>query len=152
MNKISSMLDSVANRLEAKGLVKEAYEVDMVSNMLESRIKYAQEETTILNYTPHPVTVQTSEGKKTYPPTGEVPRVNFEESSAGEIDGVPLKVRKPGKATGLPPKKPGTYYIVSSLILSAVPDREDLIAPDTGKSALRDESGRIQAVKGFVKN
>jgi len=34
LNKISSMLDVVADRLEAKGLIKEAYEVDKVADAI----------------------------------------------------------------------------------------------------------------------
>ena len=34
--KLSTMLDDIADRLEAKGLLKEAYAVDVVSNMIES--------------------------------------------------------------------------------------------------------------------
>jgi hypothetical protein len=36
MNKISSMLDAVADSLEAKGLVKEAYEIDKVADAVEA--------------------------------------------------------------------------------------------------------------------
>jgi len=35
LNKISSMLDDLANKLEAKGLIKEAYEIDKVADELE---------------------------------------------------------------------------------------------------------------------
>jgi len=35
-NKISSMLDSIADRLEAKGLLKEAYELDKVADAVEA--------------------------------------------------------------------------------------------------------------------
>jgi len=35
--KISSMLDAVADRLEAKGLVKEAFEIDKVADEVEVR-------------------------------------------------------------------------------------------------------------------
>ena len=35
MNKIASLLDSVAESLESKGLLKEAYKVDMVSNTID---------------------------------------------------------------------------------------------------------------------
>jgi hypothetical protein len=34
MNKISSLLDSIADRLEAKGYIKEAYEIDKVADVL----------------------------------------------------------------------------------------------------------------------
>jgi len=35
MNKISSMLDAVADSLEARGLIKEAYEIDKVADAIE---------------------------------------------------------------------------------------------------------------------
>lgn len=38
MNKMSSTLDAIANRLEAKGLTKEALSLDIITNTLE---KYA---------------------------------------------------------------------------------------------------------------
>ena len=40
LNKISSMLDDLANKLEAKGLIKEAYEIDKVANLLEKSASY----------------------------------------------------------------------------------------------------------------
>jgi len=35
MNKISTLLDTIANRLEAKGLIKEAFSLDTIANTLE---------------------------------------------------------------------------------------------------------------------
>lgn len=37
-SKLSSMLDSVADRLEAKGLVKEATDIDAISNTIEAAV------------------------------------------------------------------------------------------------------------------
>ena len=36
MDKISSMLDAVADSLEARGLIKEAYEIDKVADAIEA--------------------------------------------------------------------------------------------------------------------
>ena len=38
MNKIAAMLDAVADSLENKGLVKEAYEVDKIADAVESNV------------------------------------------------------------------------------------------------------------------
>jgi len=38
LSKISSMLDDIANSLEAKGLLKEAFEIDRISNTLENPV------------------------------------------------------------------------------------------------------------------
>jgi len=45
MNKISSMLDTVANSLESKGLIKEAYEIDKMADKVEKLVDsaYARE-------------------------------------------------------------------------------------------------------------
>ena len=40
LNKISSMLDAVANSLETKGLIKEAYEIDKVADTIDASIPY----------------------------------------------------------------------------------------------------------------
>jgi hypothetical protein len=37
--KISSKLDSIANHLEAKGLIKEAYEIDKAADMIDSSVR-----------------------------------------------------------------------------------------------------------------
>jgi hypothetical protein len=37
MNKLSSMLDTVADSLEARGLIKEAYELDKVANEFDEQ-------------------------------------------------------------------------------------------------------------------
>ena len=42
MNKISSMLDKVAGSLESKGLLKEAEELDVISNTIESSLTTPQ--------------------------------------------------------------------------------------------------------------
>jgi hypothetical protein len=39
-SKLSSLLDDIANRLEAKGLVKQAYQVDVVANTVEASQKF----------------------------------------------------------------------------------------------------------------
>ena len=103
-----------------------------------------------VNLTPHPIKVQGADGTRTIEPSGTVARVKPDEDLIGDIDGIPLKLRKGVTLPGLPSPKPDTYYIVSSMVLSETKNRPDVIAPDTGEDAIRDELGRIQAVKGFV--
>jgi len=105
-----------------------------------------------INLTPHAIKVKTKDGEmKEFEPSGTIARVDVKETPAGDLDGIPLARRVTGEASGIPSKKEGTIYIVSSMVLSAT-DRSDVVAPDTGKSAVRDEGGRIQAVTGFVAN
>lgn len=42
-----------------------------------------------------------------------------------------------------------TIYLVSSMVQEALP-RSDVLAPDTGPTALRDEKGNVWAVVGLI--
>lgn len=64
---------------------------------------------------------------------------------------IPLQRRSTGAVTGLPDPQPDTLLIVSSMVLDAAKGRVDLIAPDTGATAIRDDAGRIVAVTRFVR-
>lgn len=154
--KLSFMLSKVADSLQQKGYPKEAEKIDTIANIIEGRRKgktaAEEEEAEIINLTPHQIKVKTPEGEKTIEPSGDVARLSPVERSAGSINGIPIKKRDWGKPSGLPAPKDKTYYVVSSIILSALPNRKDIIAPDTGKEAVRDDQGRIQAVKSFIKN
>ena len=55
-----------------------------------------------------------------------------------------------GEVVGLPEAQAGTVYIVSAMVLARVAGRRDVVAPDTGITAVRDTVGRILHVKGFV--
>lgn len=50
--------------------------------------------------------------------------------------------------TNLPPQIDGVFYIVSNLIASAFPDRNDLLIPD---DVVRDNDGQIVGCRGFAK-
>ena len=53
-----------------------------------------------------------------------------------------------GEVEGLPDPIPGVYFIVSLMVAQALPERGDLLVPDTGPgSACRDSQGRIVGVK-----
>ena len=104
----------------------------------------------IINLTSHEVVVLCEDGtRKTYPPSGQIARVEIEDVCLGHLDGIPIFKGKVKKVAGIPQKQDGVMYIVSLFVLqNAV--REDLIAPDTN-SAKRDDKGRIIAVRGWRK-
>lgn len=105
-----------------------------------------------INLTPHDIQVKVGDETIKIPKSGNIARVDIQERDTGkELNGIPLKERKTGRPQGIPGPKRGTYYIVSSMVLSSVDGRDDVIAPDTGKDAVRDDSGRIQAVRSFVR-
>ena len=100
----------------------------------------------IVNLTPHPIAVRTPDGTIDIPPSGQVARLITSQIPAGETHGVPVVSTILRDISGLPGPRPGTVYLVSSIVAQAVPDRRDVVAPDTGPSAVRDENGQIVAV------
>ena len=108
----------------------------------------------VINLTPHRVVVQNATDPNEgwlFEPSGIIPRLETIEEIAEDTWGIPTVTRKFGNIQNLPEKTEGAVFIVSSLILSACPDRVDLVAPDTGATAIR-ENGQIQAVTRFVRN
>ena len=106
----------------------------------------------IINLTPHTINVADKDGNiiREIKPSGTVARVSTKEAPAGEIDGIPVVETKFGEVEGLPEPQDGTVFLVSSIVRSAVPAlRTDVLVPDTGPTAVRDEQGRIVAVRRF---
>jgi hypothetical protein len=66
--------------------------------------------------------------------------------------GIPVVIRRFGRIIGLPLED--DCCLVSSLVLEAVkqqqPWRRSVFAPDTGGTAIRDDEGRIVAVRQLV--
>ena len=105
-----------------------------------------------INCTPHQIVVQlTPEDGYIFEPSGVVPRVGTIEEPTGLTYGIPTMSRRLGVVEGLPPILEGTVYIVSSMVLESCPDRQDLVAPDTGATAIRNSSNQVEAVTRFVK-
>jgi hypothetical protein len=107
---------------------------------------------TIVNLTPHAVIVRQPDGSDlSLPPDGTIARVAATEVLTGAvIAGVDVARRTFGDVTGLPDPTPGVVFVVSSLVLTAVSGRPDVVAPDTGPTAIRSPDGRILAVTRFV--
>lgn len=111
---------------------------------------------TLINLTPHTIRIKGSQGYIVVPPSGEVARVEMDESHFGYFSmggvSVPVCTRKSGRVVGLPEPKEGVSYLVSSMVLDNLPElRDDVYAPDTGKTAERDENGQIVAVTRLIK-
>jgi hypothetical protein len=105
---------------------------------------------TILNYTPHTITVLRGDITINYPSMG-IARVGVRQETAEPINGIPCFHQIFGVVEGLPDPQPDTFFIVSALVKgSTFYERSDVIAPDTGKTAIRNEDGHIVAVCGFI--
>lgn len=104
---------------------------------------------TIVNLTPHEVKIIKPDGTEiSFPPSGQVARIEAKVKQVGEINGIPCYKIEYGEPVGLPEEQPGTIYIVSSLVLGAT-NRKDVVAPNTN-NAVRDSSGKIIGVPGFI--
>lgn len=104
----------------------------------------------IINLTPHEVNIQTSGGIINLPPSGVVPRLKTVVNNLQplNINGVAIQVAQTsfGDIENLPAPQPDTAYVVSAMVMNAVPGRTDLFAPG---QAIRDDAGRIIGCQGL---
>lgn len=106
----------------------------------------------IINLTPHELKIKLENGEMlTIPASGSVARVAETREDLGVLAGTGVKVTraKYGQVENLPLPKKGTVFIVSALVLQAVPGRLDVFAPGP---ALRDETGKIVGADGLSAN
>lgn len=108
----------------------------------------------IINLTPHAITIESPSGERTtFPASGNVARVSQITSETSQvISGIPVSTSSFGEVIGLPTQEDNTIFIVSGLVLGACKNRNDVIAPLTDSSAIRNEAGHIVAVKGWLRN
>jgi hypothetical protein len=106
----------------------------------------------LVNLTPHPIRVVVGEKEVVLPPSGQVARVGQTYRDLGHVDTgealVPVVASVYGDIIGLPDGEPGTLYVASAMVAQAAwaMGRLDVLAPDTGAGAVRDEQGRIVGV------
>jgi len=100
----------------------------------------------LVNLTNHDIVVRVSSTEKVIKPSGMMIRLDEKRIEAEPIDGIPTCYKQWGSAH-LPEQKEGVYYIVSSLVANAFPDRTDLVVPETKKDA----DGRTYAIS-LVRN
>lgn len=111
----------------------------------------------IINCTSHEIGVYDNIGLLigTFPKSSlPIPRV-IEEDSEGPFilcfgREVPTTRKTYSNVENMPEEMQGVTYIVSKMVLDACKDRTDLIAPDTGSGAVRNEKGQIVGTKQFV--
>ncbi|WP_414039306.1 hypothetical protein ACJU26_08745 [Acidithiobacillus sp. M4-SHS-6] len=104
----------------------------------------------LVNLTPHAISVRDVVGAELFSiaPSGAVARVSTTVEVVGAVYGVASIVRTVyGDVEGIPAPVAGTFYVTSSLVAQAA-HREDVIAPNTGPTAVR-ENGQVVGVRGF---
>ena len=107
---------------------------------------------TIVNLTPHAITLVTGVGVITFPPSGTVARVSstsVENTMELVLHGVRTTIEQVcvqyGDIENLPKPSEGVLYLVSGMVFDRT-DRLDVVAPDTGPTANRNEAGHIVSV------
>lgn len=102
-----------------------------------------------VNLTPHAINIVREDDEEliaTIPPSGTIARVNMTRKQIGEVCGIPTFVTQYGEPTGIPEPSEDTIYIVSSLVVQALPDRPDVWAPG---DLVRDGEGRVIGCVGL---
>lgn len=128
----------------------------------------------IVNLTPQEITVYQENGQQIkIQPSGMMARVHIRRDQStlkGYIHGkvkiieyqgnraVPVEtfeadipVMKPTfeAVTGIPPEKEGTVYLVSSMVAMAVPERKDVVSPDTLPGGSLKGFGGVMGIKAL---
>ena len=101
-----------------------------------------------VNLTPHEIGIRIRMSDIILPSAG-LARVSTTEEQVGDVDGIPLVRTTYGEVSGLPDPADGVIYIVSAVVLDAAKraGRTDVVAPDSGPSAIRNDKGHIVAVR-----
>ncbi len=104
----------------------------------------------IINLTPHTIKLYNEGGKLTLsvPPSGDVARCEVVRKKSGRLGEIPLFTTVFGEVVGLPDELPedAFCFVVSGLVRSALPHREDLWQPG---ELLRDGQGRVIGCVGL---
>lgn len=106
----------------------------------------------ILNATPHAINMLDDDNNiiKTFETSDITIRIASKEAINGSIvcDEVliPLSTTQFGEVTGLPEPNKDTFYIVSNMIKSALPNRTDLVTPGF---QVRNEKGQVIGCKAL---
>ena len=103
----------------------------------------------IYNKTPHAVHIVDEKGQvvRTYEKGDSQIRLAVKTvQDAPLADGTPTSRTNFGEPEGLPDFQEGTFFIVSQLVKSALPERTDLLVP---AEVVRDEKGNIIGCKSL---
>lgn len=115
---------------------------------------------TIVNLTEHPVTImnrETMEVIARFPKGETVARLTQKTVNVGVlrfndngvVNEIPITETQFGETTGLPEPQDGVSFIVSRMIMSAHPERKDLLVPN---GIIRNSEGVIIASESFAVN
>ena len=104
------------------------------------------DEEKFVNLTSHVIAIRTQDGTLRIPPCGTVLRLQEVQRLLRTFSGVDIVETAYQAPAFLPEPKEGVVYLVSSLVAQAVKDRDDIVSPDTGSTAVR-QGKRVVAVR-----
>ena len=111
--------------------------------------------TNVINLTPHAVNVISDDNSiaTTIPASGNVARCSQTIDIVGALtlDSVviPISASSYGEVVDLPDPQDGVYYIVSRLVMSACPARQDLLVPN---DLVRNDAGQVIGCRSLANN
>lgn len=97
----------------------------------------------IINLTPHAITIVMESGNIVVPPSGVVARRSENTVTIGMVEGIPIVKKVFGVVENLPDPVEGIIYITSALVGAEV-KRADVMSPG---DPVRDEHGRVIGCK-----
>lgn len=103
-----------------------------------------------VNLTPHVIRVRTAGGDVEIPASGTVARCAVNSASEiRETEFGPVRFSRTtfGAAEGIPAPEDGTVFITSMIVAQSA-GRADVVSPDSGRDAIR-QDGQVFAVLGF---
>lgn len=109
--------------------------------------KREEEKLEIINLTPHALNLRAADGSiQVIPPSGQVARVAETRVALPPVAGLSVSRATYGAVEGLPDPTEGKIFVVSGMVLAAVPHRADVFAPGP---AIRDSEGKIIGADGL---
>jgi hypothetical protein len=100
----------------------------------------------VVNLTQHDVVIWADGKTTTFAPSGKTCRLRTMSRSTKSLGDIPIVYTYDWKVVGLPEKRDGVIYLVSSTVAKRV-KRPDVLCPDTTEEGvIRDGSGKIIAV------
>ncbi len=140
----AALLRLIENRCPRCGGGPQSKNTAPTPTSTHDRAQTKEERATMLaNYTPHATLTYRPDSAETIvlPQLGNA-RCQEEYIPAGTFDDgdLPVTLMRYGQVTGLPDPQPGTVYVVSQLVVNALPERVDLAFP---AGLVRDDEGTI---------
>ena len=126
-----------------------------MENLLNTNATNNNTNAVIVNLTPHAVNIVGNDNSVaiTIPASGNVARCSQTIDIIGSITtnsvSIPISSSSYGEVVDLPDPKPGYYYIVSRLVMSACPARQDLLCPN---DLVRNDAGQVIGCRSLANN